>query len=532
MKKLAVFLVLAVMLSSVLLVAVPASAMYSGGGNSVPTPGTMTWGSDWKGTDTAKNATVQFYNNEAYPAWAAEPYIYATAIWNGAQNEQVIVEVKLTHGYLGGDYIYWHDKNGHAFYSEDSNITADRIRARLYQPAGWKENTTNTADGDTKFIKPFSVSIIKNPDNPEVDAYFSFQTNTHNFTNGVFAVEVQLKVFWTHWVFWTESAWESFATIYGEFSWGEITNTKITQDVNATGEIQLQGTVFNGIWDIQLWYAGDDGNWNVTSDGVHRSDGKAYMVKDFGTFSASQNPNYNLNYTFNDSAPSGIYLWVFYSKYKDGKILKYFSVVIHNNKKDLATQGWPPTFKISFKYSGTEPEINHQLTIVINVTGTNGQLTYMWLIGYYGAQLNTIPPNTGGLVAPFFNYPLSIDHDGQKEVNLTLKLGGQFNVIIYGKRSNQNVTNITMNSIMVKDFEGSGGGNPNGQPKWFSWPWESTENMVILLFGVILIFSRRPTLQIIGIFLFFASFVNWHYISMQIQAGANPLNWFKGVILR
>ena len=496
---------------------------------SIPQPGSSEIGEKWQ--KSKKKIHAEFYANEAYPEWAAEPYIYMTSVFAGVKNQEVKVKVRINITLnsradgVGDYYGYLDDDDGREFNGYDSAEFKNKMRAQIIQLTGWRSEAENLNDSRSGFIKPVEVTAkISAIHTSYVSALFIFDTNTSAFRAGIFAVQMQVKVVWYDWwnPFTPHYSWEDIITIYGKFSHGDIKNNPPSQDLENTGYTQISGHVYTGYWNIQFWYASSGWNngtfddYHTTIDGVVDEEGVAHMLRDYGTFSPD-NPDYNLTYTFNESDPTGIYLWVFFSKYTDGTVLSYFSVVVHNNASSLSSCPYPK-FEISF--SGSH-EIDENLIVHINVTNYNNTDVRAVIIAYYGAQLNFIPPENGGVAVLYFNRPIYI-RDGTAEISMRMRSAGQLNIIVLGTFVNCTSIGFGENYTQIAGFQGAAGGTLNFASSWFIFPWESTVNLVILIIAVISILSSSNTMRTLGIILLFASMINWHLVYMHIVNGLTP----------
>ena len=451
-----------------------------------------------------KKMSISFVQNDAYESGIYNfPYQYMTCAWNAEKNQRVTVEVTLNNPDLQGPV--W----------DPVVLTGAKPEAELIQYPSWTNSTlvnaSNSKPAETGYIKAYAWDFSTSGGqvqyyNWPMHAYFTFLTNTTYYKPGFFEIDVIIQETDT----WnTHTWWVDLAKIYGVFTVGNLA-VKQFKDAVVTNTTSVQAVVGNGKWDIQFWYTGTNNDFNVAGGTVTGPNVKE--MKDFGTFTKADNP-INLNYTFNSSAPTGIYQWLYISENGNGTRRLYaFTTTVHDNATVLAGNK-EPSFGITF--SG-KPVINSVINITISATDDNSTTLQVWVMGFYSNNIYEQPDPSTPLMQ-LWMYPLSIPNGGNKSIPVQLKNDGEFNVVVVGKDSD-GAFNITRSYEAVQGFQGGDGGvTINNSNPWITWPWQSTVNMAILIAGVILMFTRRPVLQIIGIGLFFASFANWGYVGQYLH---------------
>jgi len=445
--------------------------------------------------------SIRFVQNDAYETQIVHyPYEYEATVWDGKNNQRVTVEVQFGDNNGKGPNFGWF-----------TGLAGDAPEARLIQEPDWitDENVTKppASESDTGWIKAYSWDYQTNdhgfPYWPAT-AYFTFLTNSTWFKPGFFKVEVKVKI--SNWIGQTHE--ETVASIWGHFTYGTI-NVNDFHDGTIDNYTSMKATVGEGKWHISLWYAGQDGNnWGISQGKLTGSDSK--LMKDFGDFTSKDNP-VNLRYNFSKDDPTGIYIWLVNSVNKDGEILYSWTETAYNNITTL-NHTQKPQIQISFK---GQPIINHKIKIVITATDDDSSVITVWITAYYSSNEWQIPDPSTPLVQ-LFNYRIDVKNGNSSTISILLTNDGVFAVSAIAK-DEHGAFNVARNYIAVQGFEGGGGGSSDNTNPWFIFPWENTINIVILLIGVIMMFSGKRELQVLGIILFFASFVNWSYIPTAVS---------------
>lgn len=553
MKKMQVLIVIALMLGALFFVISPVPAKAEGNISGPPQPGSISWGSNIKsGSDIRKYMDIEFAENDAYlSGWTTYPYEFEYGLYMHKENQRVIVDVWLRN-YTGSINI--DDGSGHHMvidYTEDSSYLKSIMQAEIFQKGSWKDaNFGSTSDVASGYIQPDMAeqTITQGTwQNAQTDHWrFSFLTNS-SYTPGVFGVKIRIKVHWSPWYApWIDNTgWEELATIYGKFSVGDFwvptdnppNDVEYNPNNNTWTPAQFNLTIQNGKYRIKFWYAGQNGTWNFNGTSGNLTGPEVKLMKVYPSttsyYTRDDSP-VHVEYPFDGTQPAGAYIWEVVSYSHTGETLMAWTLVISNNYTSQQVingtiHDYKPKLSIEFNSTGT-PHVNGDLTIIVHAYDNDSTYVNVWLIVFYSNNLYEAPPPWISTMQ-IFNYPLHIflsNMNGSASLKIQLKYGGQLNVYVWGK-DDGGAFSAKRAFIMIQDFQGASGGGSISQPNWLMFPWQSTANMVLLLFGVLLMFTRRPTLQIIGIFLFFGAFVNWHYVSMQIQAGVNPMNWFKHI---
>ena len=498
--------------------------------------------------DSGKSS-ILFTDNDYSRYAGAQIYQYASSIWSGYGNQRVYVYINVsfstTHEYPG-------DANG-----PDPN---SKPMARMYQNHTWIPADVGTYTNDSwhPYNKTWQSAKISQwwgfqgdllTYYTGVEAEFSFGTDSAEFHPGLFEIEIALKL--------ENGNLQKIGAIYGEFDYGSawVDNStdsiKPTQSPDGTWHwppLTYDFAVKKGEMRVHLYYAGNEPNWNIVKTEVQGPDAKLLETFPNSTQQAQLGRDYytpndgkqHLVYPMNGSEPAGAYVWILASLGLDGETLATWTLVVHNNYSVLnpnsnSTTGnttsnftitnEPPSVFVSFT---GDPRINSKLNIVVKVDDDTlkGTLEDVWLFAFYSPNILMAPdPNTPCM--QLFLYVIKVPVGGEKNVTVQMRFGGEFNVWAVVK-DNYGAFNITRAYITVADFEGGGGGwiDIHDLPSWLELPWESTVNLVMMAAGIILMFTRRTELQVLGLALFFASWINWGYVWSQFLNDINPPNWF------
>ncbi len=445
-------------------------------------------------------SSVSFVQNDAYETGLYDfPYQYMAVAWGGKNNQRITVELTLGDSSGKGPDFGWFNE-----------LSGAKPEAELIQYPSWVNhsavNSVPQSAANTGWIKAYSwdysTSYTGIPYWP-AHAYFTFLTNSTTYKPGFFEIDIKIQFqgLWGH------TWWETIAKIYGVFTVGNM-DVKNFKDAVTTDTTSVQLQVSTGKWHVEFWYVGTSNDYSVAGGVVTGSNVKE--MKDFGNFTSKDNP-VNLEYTFNASDPTGMYVWLYKSVNPDFETLYAFTTTVHNNATVLAGNA-PPSISISF--SG-KPKINNAITITISATDDNSTTIQVWIMAFYSQNVYMQPDPSTPLMQ-LWMYPLDVPNGGNKSVSVQLKNDGDFNVVAIGK-DDQGAFNITRSFVAVQGFEGGVGGIIDNSNPWIEWPWSSTVNMIILVVGIMLMFTRRPTLQIIGVLVFMAAFLNWGYVGHYLQ---------------
>ena len=552
MKKFGTFLILFLMITSLFFIIPPqAKAAINGGGDvPPPQPGSISWSDNFKGSDFQKKTSVSFVENDDHESgWANFPYQFEFNVWH-TSNQRVTVDVWIRN-ITTDDGIDLH-ANGGWYLELPFGTTSDKLKplmqAELIQKASWKNASFGSeGDGCTGW-KPADmaeqiVQSVNSYEEVQSDHWrFTFLTNSTNYTVGVFGVAIRVYMSHTRHLFWTEHYWLTMATIYGEFSVGDVwvppanppNNVYYDNTTHSWPPAQFNMTIAYGKYRVKFWYAGPNGSWqfNRTTGNVTGPNVKLMEVYPSTTSFLTKDDNpVHLEYKFNGSQPAGEYIWEIVSYSHTGQYLySWTSVIIDNATSEDVENGTvhhpPPKIIISFDYSGT-PAVNHDIYIVIRVYANDSTTADIWVDAFYGANLYMAPPPWLPTME-YFNHPARVYTNGTPyKLPVRLRFSGALNVYVSAK-DDAGAFGGAKNFLVVSEDNGGGGNqNPNKSPPWLKFPWQSTAGMVMLFIGIALIFSRRPVIQLIGIGLFFASFINWQYvgdyIKEQVKSWLNPL---------
>jgi len=495
-----------------------AQAKIDPGGNDGPTPGTP-----GKPEYYLSGVNVTFAQNDAYETGylVHEPYEFLAAVWDHQYNQRVTLKLVLS------DYEDHHNPNIQYDPSE-------RPRAKLIQYPNWVNGTygkfiDNKSETNWTYATTWSLNAYNEL---PFTTYITFdpkdQLDSTKFKPGIFKVEVQI---YTR-VLGGDYEWKTAAVIWGRFTAGDMNVNDPPTTNPDTKSTYLNVTVLSGKWHIRLYYADLD---NGTAADLIKPNGtvmggNSKLVYDAGYFTSANNP-VKLKYTFKDTDPTGAYIWTFTSVYdtSDGEeSLWMWSLTVHNDFAQQNSANKEPV--VSVEITGTA-KINHELTVAISAEDDNSSVIHVWITIYFSSNEYMIPPPWVNTVIVSL-YPMDVPNGGTVYKNFTALHAGQLNVAVISRDSQGKMGNITYASIYVEGADTGGAGNLPGLPEWLQFPWESTLNLILLVAGVVLILSSNTKLRLLGILLFFASFINWGYVWQYITTKIHEaLPWPLGVLL-
>ena len=464
------------------------------------------------------NSTIDvfFAQNDAYETGSADgriinyPYEYMASVWANNYDQRVTVAITIKK----------------SVFSDGSQLLVDKApRAILVQEPEWVNTTLGVKSSGTQST---NWSYATSWPEPLVGLHLPYTTYitfpsmdlpSSTFKPGMFKIEIQMYQKWLDWAYpFVHVGYRTVATIYGEFTVGNVHTDKPTVNPD-TQTTYLNATVFSGKWHIRLYYTGEPPSQSdiLPNGSVIASDGKIHLVKDFGYFTAADNP-VMLSYTYTSNDSTGTYAWTLTSSYNvdtGNETLYGYTLTTHNNEQDNESVfNQKPV--VSVNITGNL-QVNHDISIIISASDDNSTTISVWIYVYFSSDEYLLPP-PWLKTAVLTGFPVDVPNHGQKTINVSLSDSGQLNVLAISQDSQGKYGNEVFKSASVQsaDVGGAAGSLVNGNP-WIAWPWENTANMVVLLFGVILMFTRRPTLQVIGIVLFFGAFVNWGYVGQYLQ---------------
>lgn len=469
-------------------------------------------------SDKFKVSADFIYNDYYQHGGAHYPYEYAVSVWRDGNNQRVFLKVSVK-----GCSCGWNE-----YFSGEKPI------ARMYQKKEWvpsEYQLDNQSDGDTGWIKADTWEFSASSSGTyqvywPANATFSFSTNSNSFRPGLFVIQVKFYIgYWLGGGYWSKAL-----DIYGLFTFGDVNaDVKgVYDDTLGKGYTTMDLVVNGGKWHVTFWYVAnnteDAKNLQLSGCSV-TSPNTAQLKKDFGIFSKDNPPPRPLQYNYTDTDPAGIYVWLVCSVYNASgnvEVLYSWTATVHNQKPDNMTteQFYASIPKITvqiFKPGGGNISRNDIVTISIHVDDDNSSALHVLVTSYYSENVYMAPDPATTLVQ-YFMYPVLIPNHSTKNLTLQVTHAGQLNVMAIVEDEDDGLFNITRTFTEVADFQGAaGGGFDEDSNPWITWPWSSTVNMAILVIGVIMMFSRRSTLMVFGVILFFASFVNWVYVADQIS---------------
>lgn len=518
MKKFTVFFILALLFGSMFLVAVPpayADVVSHDAGH----PG-GTWQNDG-------NAKIYFTQNDAYETHTVvqEPWQFLAHAWPSGFNQRVTAEVYTTDVDLGSGWVL--DSSQPAY--------AQLIQKKDWINESYQKHWTGKDIHNTTWKKFYWTHESDTGHDYLIVTFPSVDLPSNKFFPGMFEIEIQVSDVAP----WGLPYKEIRYKIWGEFTAGFLTDAQVTHKPDPTNPdtySEITVTFGQGQWYVYYYYLKSFDDVNITHGNITGVNGftPQVLVK-YGPFYNGTKKTFRYNFTANSS--TGLYAWILKNEW-NGDVYNLMEEDVYNNYTATHNPDGSvneiPSATITIGEKGKVYYMNEQIPITIHVDDDNSTILHVWVTIWYGNNMYFHPlPGTPTLM--YWGYPLVIDNHSNKTMTITPTIPGQINVEVVVQDSN-GALNQTYAQYGVE--EGSGGGNnpPPSNNHCIKFPWEDTTNMILLLFGVILMFTRRPTLQVIGIALFFAAFVDWSCVGQQIQNGIskelNPFNWFKGVILR